>query len=178
MSEVGLKVGIACLSGAYLLANLASLRLVSKQKAKGEGNRDHFYDKHQEVIDLTCLTRLDIENAKKALLDDKFKTPISEKIIEVLAQTDDPDWQKISLTRKTHKASYDDLMTIQASLKEKKMPYLTIVRINPVRTKTGTNLSDFRPISEVTMRYLNGHVHEDLKRHWQYQLKAAMHQKS
>ena len=178
MSEIGLKVGVACLSGAYLAVNLASLYwLTSQQKArmqeaKKEAERDPFYDKYQEVIDLTCLTNLDTENAQKALLDDRFKNPISEKIMEVLAQTNDPGWQKVYLSRKTHKASYDDLMMIQASLKEKKMPYLTIMRRNPVRTKTGNGLlPDFTPPpKEGYVCDFRGHVHKDLKRHWQSQL--------
>ena len=152
MADTGLKVGFACLSGAYLLVNMASLYwLVSRQKARvhaeaqKEAARDHFYDKYQKVIDLTSLTYLNSEDVKLALLDDKFKTPISERILEVLTQTDRPEYQKIFLARKTCKASYDDLKMIEASLKDKNIPHLMTLRRNPVRSK--------------------GHIHEDVKRH-------------
>jgi hypothetical protein len=39
--------------------------------------------------------------------------PISEKILEILTQTDKPDYQKVFLTRKTYKSSYDDLKMIK-----------------------------------------------------------------
>ena len=152
MADTGLNVGLACFSGAYLLANMANLYwLVSQQRARvraetqKEAKQDHFYDEYQKVIDLTYLTYLIPEDAKLALSDDKFKTPISERILEVLSQTDRPDYQKVFLARKTHKASYDDLRMIEASLKDKNLPHVMTKRRNPVRSK--------------------GYTHEDVKRH-------------
>ena len=152
MADTGLNVGLACFSGAYLLANMANLYwLVSQQRAsvraeaQKEAKRDHFYDEYQKVIDLTSLTYLNAEDAKLALSDDKFKTPISERILEVLSQTDKPDYQKVFLARKTCKASYDDLRMIEASLKDKNIPHFMTKRRNPVRSK--------------------GYTHEDVKRH-------------
>ena len=168
MSDVGLKVGLACLSGAYLSINLACLYwLISQQKARLQGDarkeaeRDHFYDKYQMVVDLTCLTGLKIEDAKKALLDEKFKTPISERIADTLEQTDKTDWQRVYLNRKTRKSSYDDLKMIEASLKEKGMPYLITKRRNPVRFKMGNDILLTRECICASRIY----VHEDLKRH-------------
>lgn len=160
MADSELNVGLVCLSGAYLLANMATLYwLVSLQRARvqaeaqREAAQDHFYDKYQKVIDLTSLTYLNSEDAKRALLDDKFKTPISERILEVLAQTDKPDYQKIFLARKTYKASYDDLRMIEASLKDKNIPHLMTKRRNPVRPK--------------------GRTHEDIRRHILAQNRSA-----
>jgi len=168
MSDVGLKAGLAFLSGAYLSVNLACLYwLVSQRKARlqeeaqKETERDHFYDKYQTVVDLTCLTCLGIEDAKKALLDEKFKTPISERIAETLEQTDKPDWQRVYLSRKTRKSSYDDLKMIEASLKEKGMPHLMTKRRNPVRFKTGNDIL----LARECICDSRGHVHEDLRRH-------------
>lgn len=152
MADTGLKIGLACFSGAYLLANIASLYwLVSQQRARERAEaqkaakRDHFYDKYQEVIDLTSLIYLNAEDARRALSDDKFKTPISERILEVLTQTDKPEYQKVFLLRKTCKASYDDLRMIEASLKDKNLPHLMMKRRNPIRSQ--------------------GVTHEDVKRH-------------
>ena len=170
MADTGLKVGLACLSGAYLMVNIATLYwLVSQQKKRmkakdqKEANRDHFYDKHQKVIDLTCLMGLNGEDAKRALLDDKFKTPISERILDVLAQRDEPDYQKVFLTRKTLKASYDDLMMIEASLKDKNIPHLMTIRRNPVCSKGNTQFSDYASAKEGYT--YKGHIHADLRRH-------------
>ena len=152
MADNGLRIGLACFSGAYLLANMATLYwLVSQQRkrvraeAQIEARRDHFYDKYQKVVDLTSLTYLNAEDAKLVLSDDKFKTPISERILEVLSQTDKPDYQKVFLARKTCKASYDDLRMIEASLKDKNIPHFMTKRRNPICSK--------------------GYAHEDVKRH-------------
>ncbi len=133
------------------MANLYWSVLVSQQRkpvrteAQIVAKRDHFYDKYQEVVDLTSLKYLNAEDEKLVLSDDKFKTPISERILEVLSQTDKPDYQKVFLARKTCKASYDDLRMIEASLKDKNIPHFMTKRRNPIRSK--------------------GYTHEDVKRH-------------
>ena len=140
----------------YNLKNLFHLVTLAKARMREEAQKDHFFDPKQVVVDLSALVTVDSKVVQAALSDEKFKTPISGKIIAALQQITDPKWQVQYLARKTRKASYDDLLTIQQALEEYKIPYKTCFRMNPVRK--------LRPGDTLGYRYTLCR-HQDFKRH-------------
>jgi len=137
------------------LAGLTYLIALAKARLRAETRRDHFFDPEQTVVNLASLMTADKTAIQQALSDEKFKTPISEKITDALMQTTKPDWQRQYLERKTRKASYDDLVVIRRALTEKKIPYRLTLRMNPVRK--------FGSLSAPVVRFSG--CHEDLRRH-------------
>ena len=154
MSDTAMKVGFACISGAYALINVANicwLVAAARARQRAEQQKDHFYDDIQIVVDLTALADLKPEQANQVLSNKKFKTPLTENIVETLPFFPDTEDKKTYLRRKTQKASYDDLKVIQKYFDEQKVPYKLVARQNPIRLSKYTRFERILP-------------HQDLRR--------------
>ena len=118
-----------------------------------------FYSPQQEVVDLTSLLKVEY-NILAQSFSGEFQTPYSQKILAILSETKDPRWQNQRLYRSSLKASYDDLQQIRQVLNKNQIPYVKIVRQNPIRVK-----STYSFVMAKAGLPAMGHVHRDLIRH-------------
>lgn len=140
------------------------IKLIVIALSDTKDKEESFYSPQQTVVDLTSLLKGD-----KATLKEAFKETQNDFIKNVLATLSDGwdlKWQHQRLFRNSLKGSYDDLQEMQHTLDERKIPYETVVRQNPIRFKTTRDLL----MAKRGILPAQKSIHRDLRRHIQMEL--------